>query len=66
MVRSMFTPDELQTHIARVEREQRERAAAACEDDDELFPESPTAVAEQERRFAIVKELLTAQALGTS
>jgi hypothetical protein len=67
MVRSMFTPDELQTHIARVEREQRERAAAASEDDDdELFPESPAAVAEQERRFAIIKELLTAQALGTS
>ena len=67
MVRSMFTPDELQTHIARVEREQRQRAAAASEDDDdELFPESPAAVAEQERRFAIIKELLTAQALGTS
>ena len=66
MVRSMFTPDELQTHIARVEREQRERAAAASEDDDELFPESPAAVAEQERGFAIIKELLTAQALGTS
>src|SRR5208282_3259391 len=46
MVRSMFTPDELQTHIARVEREQREGAAAASEDDDELFPESPAALAE--------------------
>ncbi|HKM73401.1 MAG TPA: hypothetical protein VJX94_25625 [Stellaceae bacterium] len=66
MVRSMFTPDELQTHIARVEREQREGAAAASEDDDELFPESPAALAEQERRFVIIKELLTAQALGTS
>ena len=66
MVRSMFTPDELHTHVARVEREQRERAAAASEDDEELFPESPAAVAEEERRFAIIKELLTAQDLGTS
>ena len=65
-VRRMFTPEELQTHIARVEREQRERAAAASEDDDELFPESPAVVAEQERRFAIIKELLTARELGTS
>jgi hypothetical protein len=65
-VRSMFTPDELHTHVARVERERRERAAAASEDDEELFPESPAAVAEGERRFAIIKELLTAQELGTS
>jgi hypothetical protein len=66
MVRSMFKPDELQMHIARVERRQREVAAAASKDDDDLFPVSPTALAEEERRFAIIKQLLTAQALGTS
>ena len=65
-LRSMFTPEELQTHIARVEREQRERAAASSENDDELFAESPAAVAEEERQFAMIKELLTAEALGTS
>jgi hypothetical protein len=66
MVRSMFTPDELQMHIAGVERKRREEAAAASEDDDDLFPVSPIALAEEERRFAIIKELLTAEALGTS
>ena len=34
--------------------------------DDELFAESPAAVAEEERQFAMIKELLTAEALGTS
>ena len=52
-------------HIARLERKRREEAAAASEDDN-VFPVSPVALAEEERRFAIIKELLTAQALGTS
>ena len=65
-VRRMFTPEELETHVARVEREHREKDADATEEDDELFPENPATVAEQERRFAIIKELLTAPELGTS
>ena len=65
-VRRMFTPEELGTHIARVEREHRKKDAHATEDDDELLPENRATIAEQERRFAIIKELLTAPELGTS
>ena len=62
-VRRMFTPDEISTHIARVELEQRAKDANAVEDDDdELFRENP----EQARQFSIIKELLTAPELGTS
>ena len=65
-VRQMFTREEIRTHIARVERERRERDANAAEDNDELFRESPAGVTEQARQFAIIKELLTAPELGTS
>ena len=66
-VRQMFTPEEIRSHIARVEREQREKhAAAAAENDDELFRESPATIAEQSRQFTMIKELLTAPELGTS
>jgi DNA-binding SARP family transcriptional activator len=66
-VRGMFTTEEIRTHIARVEREQRERDANAAEDDDdELIRESPAIVAKQARQFATIKELLTAPELGTS
>jgi hypothetical protein len=65
-VRQMFTPEEIRSHITRVEREQREKVADTAEDDDELFRESPATVAEQARQFAMIKELLTAPELGTS
>jgi hypothetical protein len=66
-VRRMFTPDEISTHIARVELEQRAKDANAAEDDDdELFRENPATVAEQARQFSMIKELLTAPELGTS
>jgi hypothetical protein len=62
-VRLMFTPQEIRTHIARVECEQHENNAAAMEDDD-LIRESPAA--ERARQFATIKGLLTATELGTS
>lgn len=64
-VRRMFTAAELRTHIIRVEREQRERDNDDTENDD-LFRESPATVSERTRRFATIKELLTALELGTS
>ena len=66
-VRRMFTLDEIRTHMARIEREQQAKDAASSEDDeDETFRESPATVAARTRQFAIIKELLTAQELGTS
>jgi hypothetical protein len=64
-VRRMFTPDEIGTHLARIERAQSEQDADVLEEDDPLR-ESPAAVAEQMRQFSLIKELLTATALGTS
>jgi hypothetical protein len=66
-VRSMFTADEIGTHLARIERQ---AAAAdvteADEDEDESFRESPTEAAERVERFLVIRELLTAATLGTS
>jgi hypothetical protein len=64
-VRLMFTPQEIRTHIARVEREQHENGVDAMED-DELISESPATAAERARQFATIKELLTVTELGTS
>jgi hypothetical protein len=70
-VRRMFTPQEMRTHLARIEREQSEYSADIEEDDifdkeDEFIPESPEAAAERARQFATIRELLTAAELGTS
>lgn len=68
-VRGLFTPQEIRTHLARIEREQTEYPAENDDeedDDDELIRESPAAASERARQFAIVKELLTASELGTS
>ncbi len=67
-VRLMFTPLEIRTHLARIEREHREYDSEIEEDDqlDELIRESPAAAAERARQFATIKELLTAAELGTS
>ena len=64
-VRRMFTPEEMRTHIARLEREQSEKADEVSEE-DELHRESPIAAAERIRQFTTVKELLTVAELGTS
>ena len=64
-VRCMFTPEEIRTHIARVELEQSEKAGEVSEE-DELHRESPNAAAARAQQFATIKELLTATELGTS
>ena len=64
-VRLMFTPQEIRTHIARVERELHDKNAPVEEDDD-LIRESPTTIAKRAGQFATIKELLTATELGTS
>jgi hypothetical protein len=68
----MFKFEETREQIIRVERELQteinltdDRSGEANEDDD-IFLESPVAIAERTRRFDIVKELLTAPELGTS
>src|ERR1035438_3543491 len=48
-VRRMFTSDEIRTHLARLEREQGERAVDVSEE-DELYPESPIAAWERVRQ----------------
>ena len=64
-VRSMFTQEEIRTHLARIEHVQLESDLAAVEDDDLDF-EDPASVAERVRQFAVIKDLLTAPTLGTS
>lgn len=67
-VRSLFTPEELQTHIARIEHERmvQEGLSAEIEEEDDPFRESPEAAAERARQFSTIKELLTTAELGTS
>ena len=71
-VRGLFTPQEMRTHLTRIERAQTAYAAEnddeddEFDEDDELIRESPAAAAERARQFAIVRELLTASELGTS
>lgn len=64
-VRRMFTPEEMRTHIAWLERERSQNADDISEE-DELFRESSTAAAERNQQFTTIKELLTAAELGTS
>ena len=64
-VRLTFTPQGIRTHLARIERERHDNELAVIEDDDLDF-EHPTAAAERARQFDVVKDLLTATALGTS
>jgi hypothetical protein len=66
-VKLVFTSDEIGVHLTRVEREQNEGAVGVEDDDEEdIFDESPAQAAERKIRFALVKELLTATAPGTS
>ncbi len=64
-IRGMFTPEEIEEHLARVERERLQRAMDAM---DVYDPELDDlgASATETRRFEFVKELLAAPALGTS
>ena len=69
----LFTPKEIRTHLARIEREQNAYDADSdnegvdeLDDDDEFIRESPAAAAERARQFATIKELLTAAELCTS
>ena len=64
-VRRMFTPEEIRVHIARIEREQSEKAVDES-DEDGLYGESPIAAAERIRQLTTLKEFLTAPELGTS
>ena len=64
-VRQMFPAQELEAHLARIERERRENDLAAMEDDEVPF-ENPAAALERTRQFDLIKELLTANMLGTS
>ena len=64
-VRGMFTLEEMAAHLARTERRRREMEVAALDDEDQGFADGK-ATAERARQFDLVKELLTAPALGTS
>ena len=64
-LRRMFTPEEIEEHLARIERWRLQREMDAMDVyDPEL--DDVAAPAAEARRFAFVKELLTAPALGTS
>ncbi len=66
-VRSMYSADEIRTQLARLEREQIERDAENSDpDEDEVLFETPATAAERIRQFATIKDLLTADTLGTS
>ena len=64
-LRRMFTSEEVEEHLTRIERERLQRDMEAM---DVYDPEmdDPAAPAAEARRFEFVKELLTAPALGTS
>ncbi len=64
-VRRMFTPQEIRSHLARIERERHETDLAAVEDGGLDF-EGLEAVAERARQFDLIKDLLTVTQLGTS
>ena len=67
-VRGLFAPEELRTHIARIEHERmvREALSAEIDEEDDPFRDSPEAAAERARQLSTIKELLTAAELGTS
>jgi hypothetical protein len=69
-VRRIFTMEEIQNHLARIEREQEERKLARLGeeewDEDEEFHEDPEISAARARSFMLMKQLLLAPQLGTS
>ena len=64
-LRRMFTPEEIEEHLARIERERLQRAMDAMDVYDPELDDLAAPAAEA-RRLEFVKELLTAPALGTS
>ncbi len=64
-LRRMFTPEEIEEHLARIERERLQRDMDAMDVYDPELDDLDASAAEG-RRFEFVKELLTAPALGTS
>ena len=64
-LRRMFTPEEIEEHLARLERKRLERDMDAMDVYDPELDDLSASAAEA-RRFEFVKELLTAPALGTS
>ncbi len=66
-VRRMFSADDIRTQLAQLEREQIERDAENSDpDEDEVLCETPAMAAKRIRQFATIKDLLTADTLGTS
>ena len=61
----MFTFEEMAAHLARTEARRHELEEDAVEDGDPGFADDRAAEA-RARQFELVKELLTAPALGTS
>ncbi len=64
-IRRMFAPEEIEAHLARIERERLQRAMDAMDVYDPELDDLAASAAEV-RRFEFVKELLAAPALGTS
>ena len=64
-LRRMFTPEEIEEHLARIESARLERAMDAMDVYDPELDDLAASDAEA-RRFGFVKELLTAPSLGTS
>jgi hypothetical protein len=70
-VRRIFSLQELQEHLMRMEREREpddaDRAEAAEEDElDDDFADPPALVAARQERFGILKAMLLETHLGTS
>ena len=64
-VRQIFTAQELEANLARIERERRENDLTAIEEDEPAF-ENPAAALKRAQQFDVIKELLIANTLGTS
>ena len=64
-IRHTFSSEEIDRHLVRIERRRREWGETAMDDDNPPF-EDPEAAARRARQFELVKEPLTAPALGTS
>ena len=69
-VRTMFTPEEMTAQLTRIERERNKKNEDVLDEDfqgeDDLLRENPAKIAERDRQFATIKELLTATTLGTA
>ena len=62
-----FRPMKFAPNLRELEREQIERDAENSDpDEDEVLCETPAMAAERIRQFATIKDLLTADTLGTS